>query len=265
MKTNWQTKKLSEVCEIKPQKSEARKKLKDNDLVSFVPMEDLGIFTKEFIVKKERKLKDVSGSYTYFANDDVLLAKITPCFENGKLGIAHDLKNGIGFGSSEFVVFRSGKDMVPDYLYYILSAEEFRGNGKKVMSGAVGHKRVPKEYVENFEVLLPPISDQKRIAKTLDDVFEKLAKAKENAEKNLQNSKELFESYLQSVFANLGKDWEEKKFGEICEFSQGIQKDVKLQCESRKENQVRLYDTYERLIPRRTYVCPAEILLRFSI
>lgn len=105
MKTNWQIKKLGEVCEIKPPKKEARDRLNDDDIVSFVPMEDLGILTKNFIATKERPLKEVSGSYTYFSDNDVLLAKITPCFENGKIGIARNLKNGIGFGSSEYIIF----------------------------------------------------------------------------------------------------------------------------------------------------------------
>lgn len=118
MNFNWQIKKLGEVCIIKPPKNEARKKLKDNDLVSFVPMEDLGILSKYFVVKKEKQLKEVEGNYTYFSEEDVLLAKITPCFENGKIGIARNLKNGIGFGSSEYIVFRSKGEVIPDYLYY---------------------------------------------------------------------------------------------------------------------------------------------------
>ncbi len=209
MKTAWQTKKLGDVCMIKPPKSLAREKLSDDELVSFVPMEDLGILEKRFIATKERKLKDVSGSYTYFSDGDVLMAKITPCFENGKLGIARDLRNKIGFGSSEFVVFRPTDDLDSDYLFYFLSTDSFRESGGNVMSGAVGHKRVPKEFIENYEIPVPPLTEQRRLVKVVDEVFEKVTKAKKNAEKNLQNSKELFESYLQSIFANPGKDWEE--------------------------------------------------------
>src|SRR5688572_26704812 len=130
----WETKRLEEVSIIKPPKNEARLRLKENDLVSFVPMEDLGILSKHFIPTQERKLKDVAGSYTYFADNDVLLAKITPCFENGKLGIARNLKNGIGFGSSEYVVFRLNARMIPEYLFYFLSREDFREEGRKRMA-----------------------------------------------------------------------------------------------------------------------------------
>ncbi len=208
-KTNWQTKKLGEVCEIKPPKKEARDRLNDDDLVSFVPMEDLGILIKDFVAIKERPLKEVSGSYTYFSNNDVLLAKITPCFENGKIGIARNLKNGIGFGSSEYIVFRSRGEVIPDYLYYYLARDQFRQDGKKVMTGAVGHKRVPKEFIESQIIPYPKsIPEQQRIVAILDEAFAAIATAKENAERNLQNARELFESYLQSVFANPGDGWE---------------------------------------------------------
>ena len=116
MTASWGTKTLAGVCKIKPQKGEAKRRLKDSDLVSFVPMEGLGIDQKFLEPKVERSLAEVSGSYTYFAEGDVLLAKITPCFENGKLGIARNLTNGTGFGSSEYIVFRPNSDLSGEYL-----------------------------------------------------------------------------------------------------------------------------------------------------
>ena len=76
MKQGWAIKKLIDVCDIKPPKKEAKEKLKDNDFVTFLPMEDLGVLNKEVIGVKERQLKDVAGSYTFFANNDVLLSLI---------------------------------------------------------------------------------------------------------------------------------------------------------------------------------------------
>ena len=81
MKAGWQTKRLGEVCQIKPPKSEARKALNDSDLVSFAPMENLGIGQKYLDASQARRLEEVAGRYTYFADGDVLLAKITPCFD----------------------------------------------------------------------------------------------------------------------------------------------------------------------------------------
>lgn len=217
MKQGWEIKKLGEICLIRPPKSEVRKNLGDEDFVSFVPMEKLGIGQKYFDVSQARTLIDVAGSYTYFADNDVLLAKITPCFENGKLGIARNLKNGVGFGSSEYIVFRCSTALHNEYLYYFLSRETFREEGSKRMTGAVGHKRVSKEFIENTLIPLPPLPEQQRIVAILDEAFAAIAKAKANAEQNLKNAKELFESYLQNVFENKGEDWEEKALRDVCE------------------------------------------------
>lgn len=214
MKQGWEIKSLGEVCEIKPPKKEAKEKLAENDLVSFLPMEDLSVLEKTISATKKRPLKDVSGSYTYFANNDVLLAKITPCFENGKLGIARNLTNGIGFGSSEYIVFRSNGEIFEDYLFYFLSQKEFRLQGKKYMTGAVGHKRVSKEFIENYKIPLPPIPEQQRIVSILDEAFAAIEKAKANAEQNLKNAKALFESYLQEVFES-GK-WDTGALDDLC-------------------------------------------------
>lgn len=130
-------------------------------------MECLNVGTKELSAHEARPLASVYGSYTYFRENDVLLAKITPCFENGKLGIARNLKNGIGFGSSEFFVIRPGAALLPEYIYYFLDRQDFRDAAQRRMSGAVGHKRVPKELIENLTVPLPPLEEQRRIVALL--------------------------------------------------------------------------------------------------
>ncbi len=212
---------LADCCIIKPPKSEAKNLIASDDLVSFVPMKNLGIDTPDLLLDADKKLSDVSGSYTYFKDNDVLLAKITPCFENGKLGVAKGLTNGIGFGSSEYIVFRSKGNLVPEYLYYYLLQQRFRDVGKSVMTGAVGHKRVPKDYIENSEIPLPSFEAQKQIVAKLDRSFAGIDKAKANAEQNLKNAKELFESYLVGVFSRKNSKWDYKKWGDICNFVRG--------------------------------------------
>ncbi|MDI6746310.1 MAG: restriction endonuclease subunit S [Rhodocyclaceae bacterium] len=213
MKAEWQTKTLADVCQIKPPKAEARKRLSGKQLVSFVPMENLGIHQKILVPAQTRTLDEVAGSYTYFADGDVLLAKITPCFENGKLGIAEKLANGIGFGSSEYIVFRPSPAIDKEWLYYFLSLESFRTEGAERMSGAVGHKRVSKEFVESYPIPVPPRPEQHRIVAILDEAFDGIATAKANAEKNLQNARALFESHLQSVFTERGEGWVDTTLG----------------------------------------------------
>ena len=221
MTQDWPTKTLGETCEIKPPKSEARDRVSSHGLVSFLPMEDLGIEEKFVRATQTKPLSAVVGSYTYFADGDVLLAKITPCFENGKLGIADGLANGIGFGSSEYIVFRPNETLNKEWLYYYLSRENFRVEGAGRMSGAVGHKRVAKEFIETYTIPVPPLSEQRRIVGILDEAFDGIAIATTNAEKNLQNSRTLFDSYLHSVFSQRRKGWLAKRLGDVCEYVNG--------------------------------------------
>lgn len=204
---SWARKKLSEICAIRPPKSEARKLISENDLVSFIGMEHLGINQKFTAPRVEKKLSDAASSYTYFAENDVLLAKITPCFENGKLGIAKNLTNKIGFGSSEFIVFRTLEEISNEWLYYFLSREQFLHEGANNMSGAVGHKRVNKDFIENYEIPLPPLTTQQKIVSKLDAIFKEIEKATAATEINTKNSKNLFQSYLTKIFKEAGEDW----------------------------------------------------------
>lgn len=183
-----------------------------------MPMENLGIDRKFTIPNQTKALAEVAGSYTYFADGDVLLAKITPCFENGKLGIATHLKNGIGFGSSEYMVLRPKRTLHREWLYYFLSRETFGAEGARRMTGAVGHKRIAKEFIEGYLVPLPPLSEQQRIIGLLDEALGGIAVAKANAEKNLENTRALFESHLQTVFAQRGDGWIETTIGQHIRF-----------------------------------------------
>lgn len=200
---DWDKKALCEVFEIKPQKKEAREKLKATDLVTFLPMEDLGVLNKEIKGQQEKQLKDVQGSYTYFAENDVLLAKITPCFENGKIGIARNLTNKIGFGSSEYIVFRSTGKIVPEYLYYFLSRPNFREEGRKLMSGAVGHKRVSKDWIDNYIIPYPTsLNAQKSLVQKLDTLSLEATKLEDIYQNKIENLEELKQGILKKAFEN---------------------------------------------------------------
>ena len=199
MSEGWKTKPLGDMCEIRPAKRQCKDHLSDSDIVSFLPMEDLPIDQMFATASQEKELGKVYKGYTYFADGDVLLAKITPCFQNGKLSVAKDLANGVGFGSSEFIVFRPSEGISAKFLYYFLSQKSFRDDGVSKMSGAVGHQRVPKEFIEELPTPVPPLSEQKRIVSILDEVFGAIAIAKQNAQQNLANARELFDSYLSSI------------------------------------------------------------------
>lgn len=153
---------IGDVCTVNPRKSQLAD-LKPETRVSFVPMADLKEYSIGFQAREEKQLSEVSTSYTYFEDNDVLLAKVTPCFENGKAGIARGLLNRIGFGSSEFYVLRSGDRVLPQWIYFCVTHRLFRDGAIAQMTGTGGLQRVPRDYVENFQIPLPPLEVQREI------------------------------------------------------------------------------------------------------
>lgn len=160
---HWDTTKIKYVAELTPKKSEVSSN--DNRLCTFVPMEKLKLGS--LIKDEEKPISEVIGGYTYFKNGDLLLAKVTPCFENKNMVVASDLKNGIGFGSSEIYVLRTNHKVNTQFLYYRLQEDQFMELGTGAMTGAGGLKRVPSEFLNNFEFALPPLSEQIAITKYL--------------------------------------------------------------------------------------------------
>lgn len=158
---------LSDIAQFRPSKEEIRN-LPGDTIVSFVPMSDINTFSAEFVPQSERRLEDVFSGYTYFKDHDILLAKITPCFENGKAGIAHSLRNGIGFGSTEFIIIRANTELVyPEWIFYHINTQEFIEGGKNHMTGTAGQQRVDIEYAKKFRLPVPPLEEQRKI---LDDI-----------------------------------------------------------------------------------------------
>ena len=207
MKEGWEIKKLGEVCTINPPKKEALSRLTSDDMVSFLPMEDLDIKAYYTEPKQHRLFSDVQSSYTYFTNGDVLLAKVTPCFENGKIGIAHNLINGIGFGSSEFLVFRLKEAILKEFLYYYLQNKTFVKEAIKNLTGSSGLRRVPKTFVENSKIPVPSIAEQEKIVAELDCLSGIIEKKKQQ----LKEYDALAQSIFYEMFGNPvdnDKGWE---------------------------------------------------------
>jgi len=153
---------IGDVCTVNPRKS-LLADLDPNTRISFVPMADINENCIAFQPNEEKRLSEVSASYTYFEDNDVLLAKVTPCFENGKAGIARGLLNGIGFGSSEFYVLRSSAQVLPEWIYFCVMHPFFRDAAIAQMTGTGGLQRVPRDYVENFQIPMPPLEVQQEI------------------------------------------------------------------------------------------------------
>ncbi|MFH1255051.1 MAG: restriction endonuclease subunit S [bacterium] len=189
---NFDLKYINEFAELNPKKD--IENLKDNDLVSFVPMEDVSEELGKIINNIKRELRGVKKGYTYFRNNDVIFAKITPCMENGKSALAENLENGIGFGSTEFHVIRVKKNIaLSKYIYYLIRTKYFRNCAKEKMTGASGHKRVPEEFMLSFKYPIPSLEIQKQIVAQLDkemEALEKVRELKKQAEERLNKTLE---------------------------------------------------------------------------
>ena len=171
-------KRIKDVCEaINPSKSTIHD-IDDDSLVSFVEM--ASVSNDGYIETKiDRQYKDVKkGSYTYFGENDIIIAKITPCMENGKCAIAQGLTNAIGFGSSEFHVFRCGASVKNHFLFSLLNREIVRKEASSKMTGASGHRRVPIDFYENMEIPVPSLTEQERIVKMVETEEKKIIDAK---------------------------------------------------------------------------------------
>jgi len=134
----------------------------DNDMVSFVEM--ASISNEGHIWKNDaRKFREVRRGYTYFADNDIIIAKITPCMENGKCALAKNLTNGIGMGSTEFHVIRCSDEIIPLYLFGFLNRTEIREAAKDQMTGSSGHRIVPVSFYEQLVVPMPSLYEQQKI------------------------------------------------------------------------------------------------------
>lgn len=195
--TGWAGAPLMTLVEINPPRP--RENLPSpQSLVTFVPMAAVDERTGTIADAQARPLSSVRNGYSAFRSGDVILAKITPCMENGKSAIARDLVNGLGFGSTEFHVLRSRGAVLPEYLYRFVRQESFRRVAESEMTGTVGQKRVPREFLEEVEVPLPPLAEQGRIVAQLDKLLSKLGRGRDR----LERLPELLERFRQAVLAS---------------------------------------------------------------
>ncbi len=162
----WTCCRLQFIARLNPKKSSLE--MEPDELVSFVPMNAVGEYGG-LNLDELQELQYVYDSYTYFADGDICVAKITPSFENGKGALASGLTNGTGFGTTELHVLRPGPNIDQSFLFYVSIADDFRQLGESEMYGAAGQKRIDESFVKNWVVPLPPPDTQGRIVQFLDD------------------------------------------------------------------------------------------------
>ena len=180
-----------------------RNNAKDENIAGFSPMpyvnHKFGIHPR-FLT---RKWGEIKKGFTHFAENDIIIAKITPCFENSKSGIIQNIPGSIGAGTTELHVVRVNiDDILPEYVYILVKTDSFLINGKKLMKGAVGQKRVPKEYIEKLITPIPPLPEQKAIVTKVEKLLALCDQMETQITASQTHAKQLMQSVLKEAFSH---------------------------------------------------------------
>lgn len=177
MRSDWKIKKLSDIALFNPKESIPKGKIAKK-----VAMDKLQPFCRDI---PEFTLEEFKGG-TKFRNGDIIMARITPCLENGKTAKVNILdEDEVGFGSTEYIVFRAIDNVSDaDYLYYLICSPTVRNAAIKSMVGSSGRQRVQTDVVENLEISVPSLVEQRKIGALLKAIDDKIA-VNNNINKNL--------------------------------------------------------------------------------
>jgi len=194
--SEYDKEKIIQLAVINPSKTEIAD-LETNTRISFVDMPSVS--NDGYIVNKTDRLYSEikKGSYTYFREGDIIIAKITPCMENGKCALATNLTNGVALGSSEFHVFRANSNKInTKYLFTLLNRKTVRIEAEKNMTGTSGHRRVPIAFYENLEVPVPPLPEQQKIVSKIEKIEAQIAGLEQQLSEIPKGKENILKKYL---------------------------------------------------------------------
>ena len=196
----WVWCRLGEITTVNPGNSSP-----DDAKAGFTPMP---LVSSDYCVHpkyEQRNWGDIKRGYTHFAENDVVIAKITPCFENSKSGVIKNYPNGLGAGTTELHVLRRiTPDIEPEYMYFFAKTTVFIEAGRKLMKGAVGQKRVPREYIENAVLALPPHEEQKAIITKVEKLLALCDQLDTRITHNQTSAEALMQAVLHEAFRHEG-------------------------------------------------------------
>jgi len=219
---HWEIRKLKYLAKTNPTKGSSKFTKFSKEWVSFLPMENISV-NGVVDYSLQKNIKDVWDGFTFFAKGDIVIAKITPCFENGKGALLDGMPTEIGFGTTEFHVVRCSKELNRKLFYYISSTGYFRKQGVIHMTGSAGQQRVPLAFISSYEIPVIPLQEQQKIASYLDkksEEIDRFIKNKENLISLLEEEKKatITKAVTKGLDSNVrlkssGADW----LGEIPE------------------------------------------------
>lgn len=217
---------LGEVAEVNPPLAASIGRTRPDEIVPFVSMAAVSEDGRARY-DEQRPISSVRQGYTSFSRGDVLLAKITPCFQNGKAAHLSDLPTEIGFGSTEFHVIRAGTELDARYLFYAMWNDSFRKTASHFMTGTAGQKRLPTDYLRRRRIRLPSLEEQRRIASILDKA--------NHVRRQRHETTSLLGQFESSLFSNLFGDprtnahgWYVVPLDQVSQIASGITKGRKL-------------------------------------
>ncbi|WP_278600928.1 restriction endonuclease subunit S [Clostridium tertium] len=194
----WEVRRIKSVATVSPTINQLVNERSLNDKVVFLPMDKISS-DGDIDNSEWRKIKDVKTGFTSFAKNDVVVAKITPCFENGKGACLDKLESDFGYGTTELIVLRASEKIDPKYLYYITRISHFRILGEKDMTGSAGQKRVPTSFVGNFTLGIPKREEQIQII----EYIEKKKIQIENVIQKIASEIEFISEYKNSLISSV--------------------------------------------------------------
>lgn len=189
---HWEVKRMKDICALSPN----IKSCSEYEYGSYLPMEGLRL---DQIETSDELVSTLQGKYTPFEDNDLLVAKVTPCFENGNIAIAKGLTNGVGFGSSEIFVLRANKFNNIRFLFYMSLSSKFQDKACATMCGVGGLKRISPLFMKTYIMAIPPSTEQNAIATYLDDKCAKIDTIVSNLDKQISRYGDLKRSLIDEV------------------------------------------------------------------
>lgn len=218
----WRWVTLGDITEVNPRRSSDLNQ-SDEVLTTFVPMPAVDALSGTIDQAEIKPFGTVKKGYTYFEENDVLFAKITPCMENGKHAIARNLLNKFGFGTTEFHVIRPSQSITPEWIHFFVRQPRILQDATAYFTGSVGQQRVPKEFLENLLIPLPPIEEQRRIVAILSERLAAVDQARRATQAQLEAAQALPAAYLREIFNSPeAQTWKRKPLGDVADFKNGI-------------------------------------------
>lgn len=199
-RAGWKNYRLSEIAELNPRRPSSLQSLDQETPVTFVPM--ASVCEHEGIIKEPiiRPYVEVRKGFTWFTDQDVIFAKITPCMQNGKSAVARGLTNGIGFGSTEFHVIRPSPLVLPEWIYHFVRQQPFRAEAAKNFRGSAGQQRVPEDFLAKQTVPVPDLETQRRIVARIQDCFSRLEEMEQLHQSVKRDTTTLLSATLRQCF-----------------------------------------------------------------